>query len=722
MGRFIASDTAPSSPIAGDVWFNSLTGVSYIFFDSFWVELGSGSQGPQGAASTSVGPQGPTGPAGAAGAAGSQGPQGVQGATGEGVATGGTIGQALVKTSATNYATEWASIGSAARPLLTGGAYLDGSGLVLGGLASNYASTPDSAALSITGDIDIQVKVALDDWTSANVLISKRTGGTSIDQPYEFAVLGSGLLRFIWANGTTNFIQDSTIAPTVSDGDSLWVRVTLDVDNGATGNDVTFFTSTDGTAWTQLGSVVTTAGTTSIIDDAASLAIGVRGASGSPTSGTVYRAIVKNGIDGTTVFDADFSDQTADALAFNATGDMGIKADGLVLKGVSGQYASTPDAAVLDIAGDIDIAVRVALTDWTPASGGPQALISKRLNSNVSYSLFVRDAANSGKLLLETSGDGSTARNATSSVAPTVSDGQALWVRATRASSSGSTVFYTAPDSPTYPTVWTQLGTTISTPAGAIFASTANLVVGSQSAGTSTMLNGTVYRAIVKDGIGGTTVYDADFNAQPSGTISFVESSSNAAAVTVNGGTNSTVTINTTRYSYGVPEMQGSSVVSQVLNPNRDFYFPFRITQSLIVDMFGFEVTTGPASASTTYMAIYNADNDLQPVGSPVATASAAVAASTAGVGLYRLQFTPVTLPAGNYVIGLNSSVQTTYRTIRGGVSSLIETIGATPFITTPQVVRTAAAFSASPLPWVEKGTGNSGSLNPIHLRYKAAT
>jgi hypothetical protein len=256
------------------------------------------------------------------------------------------------------------------------------------------------------------------------------------------------------------------------------------------------------------------------------------------------------------------------------------------------------------------------------------------------------------------------------------------------------------------------LGTTRSSTANAIFDGTQAVEIGSTNVGASSLLSGTVYRAIVKDGIGGTTVYDADFSTQTADALAFTESSTNAA----------TVTINTTRYSYGVPEMQGSSVVSQSLNPNRDFYVPFRITQSLIVDMFGFEVTTGPASASTTYLAVYNADNDLQPVGSPVATASAAVAASTAGVGLYRLQFTPVTLPAGNYVIGLNSSVQTTYRTIRGGVSSLIETIGATPFITTPQVVRTAAAFSASPLPWVERGTGNSGSLNPIHLRYKAAT
>ena len=63
--------------------------------------------------------------------------------------------------------------GASARPLLTGGAYIDGTnGLVLSGLFGNYASTPDSAALSITGDIDIKCKVAMADWTPSEENVS----------------------------------------------------------------------------------------------------------------------------------------------------------------------------------------------------------------------------------------------------------------------------------------------------------------------------------------------------------------------------------------------------------------------------------------------------------------------------------------------------------------------------------------------------------------------
>jgi hypothetical protein len=35
------SDTAPSSPAVGDQWFNSSTGKSYVYYDSFWIEVGT---------------------------------------------------------------------------------------------------------------------------------------------------------------------------------------------------------------------------------------------------------------------------------------------------------------------------------------------------------------------------------------------------------------------------------------------------------------------------------------------------------------------------------------------------------------------------------------------------------------------------------------------------------------------------------------------------------
>jgi hypothetical protein len=67
---FAVSETAPSSPQSGDVWFNSATGKTYIYYIDLdteqWVEI-AGAQGPSGPA----GPTGPTGPTGATGPTGS---------------------------------------------------------------------------------------------------------------------------------------------------------------------------------------------------------------------------------------------------------------------------------------------------------------------------------------------------------------------------------------------------------------------------------------------------------------------------------------------------------------------------------------------------------------------------------------------------------------------------------------------------------------------------
>ena len=695
----------------------------------------TGLTGPTGLTG-STGPTGPTGLTGSAGPTGATGAEGIQtsatapintsilwadtmttGAAGT-VPPGGTIGQVLAKNSGTNYDTEWASVGSAARPLMTGGAYLSGSGLVLSALAANYAFTPDTAALSTTGDIDIKVKLSMVDWTpaAAQIIVGKRA--SAIQKSYFFFVNTTGTLQFTTsADGSAELATTSTVATGFTDGATKWVRATLQVDNGSSQRVNKFYTSNDGVSWTQLGTTITTAGTTSIFDSTSVFEVGsISLGSNNLLNGTVYRTIVQSAFDtadntSSTVFDADFSTQTADALAFTATSSMGIKANGLVLKGFAGQYASAPDSAALDITGDIDIQCKVSLDDWTPAVD--TALVSKFGGSLYAYELRISP---SGRPYIRWSPDGVAVVSQVATASPSVTNGQTIWVRATRDATTGTATFYTSPDGAT----WTQLGATVAGAAGSIYSSVNSLFVGARTAALD-LCSGTIYRAIVKNGIAGSTVFDADFDAQAPGTISFVESSSNAATVTVNV-TQPTVTINTTRYSYGIPNVQGSSVVSQTFNPNRDFYLPFSVTKSIIVDMFGFEVVTGPASVSTTYLAIYNADDDLQPTGSPIATADQAIAASTSGVGLYRLQITPVTLPAGNYVIGLNNSVQTTYRTIRGGVTSFIETMGATPFITLTQVVRTAAAFPASPSTWNEKGTNNSGLQNPVHLRYKAAT
>ena len=176
------------------------------------------------------------------------------------------------------------------------------------------------------------------------------------------------------------------------------------------------------------------------------------------------------------------------------------------LAGVSGDYISCPDAAALDITGDTEIVVRVAMDDWTPA--GETTLVAKRTTSNFSYQLTT---FTSGVLRLTLSSDGTAATTMSSTAAPVVTDGQRLWIKVTWRQSDGRAQFFTAADQDTEPSSWTQLGTDVAGFAGSsIFVGTAPLELGSNRGGSSNLLAGKVYRAIVRNGIGGAIVADFD--------------------------------------------------------------------------------------------------------------------------------------------------------------------------------------------------------------------
>lgn len=189
--------------------------------------------------------------------------------------------------------------------------------LLPGGTPDNRLTTPDSAVLSITGDIDIRVAGWLDDWTpsSTQALVSK-FNGTSNQRAYELTVLTSGLLRLRWSStGADIFLKDSTVAVPVTDGQFFAVRATLDIDDGAGNNVVKFFTKQtsprisaadlrSNTGWTQLGATVTTAVVVSIFNSTSELHIGARpDVQIEKWVGGFTACIIKNGIDGTTVFD-----------------------------------------------------------------------------------------------------------------------------------------------------------------------------------------------------------------------------------------------------------------------------------------------------------------------------------------------------------------------------------------------------------------------------------
>lgn len=179
----------------------------------------------------------------------------------------------------------------------------------LPGFISNWASTPDSAAISIVGDLDLRVKLAADDWTpSLQVAVISKVQSDG-QASYDLVLNPAGTLLYRWTP-TGAFAglvsKTSTVATGVADGAVKWIRVTHDVDNTAVGNDVAFWTSDDGVAWTQLGATITTAGVTSIFDGSNVLGIGPESnGSGNPLAANIFRAQVLNGIGGAVVADFD---------------------------------------------------------------------------------------------------------------------------------------------------------------------------------------------------------------------------------------------------------------------------------------------------------------------------------------------------------------------------------------------------------------------------------
>lgn len=203
---------------------------------------------------------------------------------------------------------------------LTSAVAASGCALNLTGGSGGRAEAALTGADAITGDIDIRAYVAMTDWTpSATQEIVTRYVTSGNQRSWRLAVNSTGNLVFIWSTtGSGTLTRTSTSPVGASDGTALWVRVTLDVDNGAAGHTVTFYTSSDGVSWSALGSPVVTAGVSSIFNGSAPTAVGSydAGTGAGRLVGKVAAVQVRDGIGGTAVLDARFDAQAEGAAAF----------------------------------------------------------------------------------------------------------------------------------------------------------------------------------------------------------------------------------------------------------------------------------------------------------------------------------------------------------------------------------------------------------------------
>lgn len=195
----------------------------------------------------------------------------------------------------------------------------------------------------------------------------------------------------------------------------------------------------------------------------------------------------------------------------------------LRMEGDGTSYASCPDAAGLDITGDLELQVDMWLSDYTNS-----VLASKYSISNgQSWYLKLLD---SGLLYFRWyTGSGSHVTTQSTAAVPV----GRFAVKTTLAVASGTVTFYTAA---TIAGPWTQLGTATVAGATSVHTSACSLSVGANadlaaaSFYNSTPLkgaNGKVYAFKLLNGIGGTVVASPTFTAQSAGTNSFADAQSN---------------------------------------------------------------------------------------------------------------------------------------------------------------------------------------------------
>ena len=204
-------------------------------------------------------------------------------------------------------------------------------------------------------------------------------------------------------------------------------------------------------------------------------------------------------------------------------------ATGLYLPGTSGVYVSTPDAADLDITGDITLMAYVALDDWTPVTA--PALVGKAVatGNQTSYWLGIGTGGQITMTWSETGNFGALKSEFSAAVGAT--DGTGVWVAAALDVNDGGGNYVckfwknTTLGPNRIPTAAQWAAVTTRTTAGAtsLFAGTAPVEVGSVLGGTAALMVGKVSRAIIANGIGasvapgGTVV--ADYRADvPTGT------------------------------------------------------------------------------------------------------------------------------------------------------------------------------------------------------------
>lgn len=200
-----------------------------------------------------------------------------------------------------------------------GGVYIASDGLRNGGSAgtsTNCAKIDNFAGLNFTGDFEVALRLK-GSLPSSTVLCGQWDPGASYPASrWSLRVEPSNVLRMEFSDGATFKNMGTSTFPFLSGWESIWLRVAF-IKNSGGNSIVRYYWSHDGSNWTQWGADVTTP-TFSYPNVSNPFYVGTIGMNigGYPPVTCIQRVILKDGINGTTVVDADFDAATPGVTSF----------------------------------------------------------------------------------------------------------------------------------------------------------------------------------------------------------------------------------------------------------------------------------------------------------------------------------------------------------------------------------------------------------------------
>lgn len=204
---------------------------------------------------------------------------------------------------------------------------------------------------------------------------------------------------------------------------------------------------------------------------------------------------------------------------------MGTRSVAFTPPAIGGGYgAYIPGNEIAWFAGDIDVRVRVALTNWTPAGASDQCLLA-RFGAAPLRAFRLSIDRNSAKPSWTWSTDGTTLNQQLCPAALPAVNGQEMWVRVTHQMNDGAghnvvTFWWSAANDGL---TWTQLGQFVN--AGAIAGlinpgNAQNWELGARQGNLETMI-GVVSAVEIRDGIAGPTLNNLSMDAWHVGVFDF---------------------------------------------------------------------------------------------------------------------------------------------------------------------------------------------------------